>query len=756
MTMHPADASVVIAPYLEPVVRGRRVAVIGDATRPLGPALLERGARLVHVYDPDAARVAEVLARRGSSRTLMTAPLPEGDVAVRDGAFDAVVVPDLTLFDPVDTVVARARKLVANHGHAIFVSPNPDMHPGSREGLLTYYELYDVIALQFPEVRMLGQAPFSGYVIADFAPEGDPDVVVDTSLVDQKAQEPRWFMALGTHQPRRLDPYTIIQVPGDVGVVDVDSTGEPGMRQRIDSLEQALKEARDAVPIVPRVPVPSERVEALEASLREREEELRRAESRAGDNHVRAGQLENKVRDLEQELRHQRDRAFRLSNDLEEEKKQRTKAELELRMVRSKSDLPPALDPNARAETERLRAALLQAEQQIVTLESQLATAHARLADVERDLASVRDELDDVRAAKKQADARVIELQREVEGRDARIEELDAIVVDLQEASGDPALERALEEARREQEALQASLEAALAHPDNESLVRRERDEAYRMIEQVRTEQGRVVAGLAQERDVARTSLEVALAKLADKDRELAVLHAQVEELGASAGKVSEQALEELRRERDEALAAIEVLRQEQEHDVGALERTLQERGREVQSLRRDVAHHERLARELLGRLEGVDLSAGAPKTDEEIRRRLEELMAELARREGELQQARWRIGELEHRVRDQEPVEASTEVAELEQALFAAQSEKDALRQALAAEREARLLAEAGVREGLGDRMADEQEKAVLEASLEEAGVETAAESVEEPQQMPAGAEAAPSEGEPTPEETG
>ncbi len=752
--MHPADASVVIAPYLEPVVRGRRVAVIGDATRPLGPALLERGARLVHVYDPDAARVAEVLARRGSSRTLMTAPLPDGDVAVRDGAFDAVVVPDLTLFDPVDTVVARARKLVASHGHAVFVSPNPDMHGGPREGLLTYYELYDVIALQFPEVRMLGQAPFSGYVIADFAPEGDPDVVVDTSLVDQKTQEPRWFMALGTHQPRRLDPYTIIQVPGDVGVVDADSTGEPALRQRIDTLEQALKEAQEAVPIVPRVPAPTERLEALEASLREREEELRRAESRAGDTHVRAGQLENKVRDLEQELRHQRDRAFRLSNDLEEEKKQRTKAELELRMVRSKSDLPPAIDPNARAETERLRAALVQAEQQIVTLESQLATAHARLADVERDLASVRDELADVRAAKKQADARVIELQREVAGRDARIEELDAIVVDLQEASGDPALERALEEARREQEALQASLEAALAHPDNESLVRRERDEAYRMIEQVRTEQGRVVAGLAQERDVARTSLEVALSKLAEKDRELAALHAQVEVLGASAGNVSEQAFEELRRERDEAQAAIDLLRQEQEHDVSALERTLQDRGREVQSLRRDVAHHERLARELLCRLEGVDLSEGAPATDEELRRCHEELMAELARREGELQQARWRIGELEHRVRDQERAEASTEVAELEQALFAAQSEKDALRQALAAERAARLLAEAGVREG--DRLADEQESMVLEASLEGAGGESAAESPEEPQQIGEGAESTPSEGEATPEEIG
>ena len=54
--LHP---SIVLSAYLEPLLRGRRVAILGDATIGLADELSQRGARLLHVYDPDAARVAE-------------------------------------------------------------------------------------------------------------------------------------------------------------------------------------------------------------------------------------------------------------------------------------------------------------------------------------------------------------------------------------------------------------------------------------------------------------------------------------------------------------------------------------------------------------------------------------------------------------------------------------------------------------------------------------------------------------------------
>src|SRR5438045_9466719 len=59
--IHP---SIALAPYVEGLVVGRRVAVLGDATLGLADALVARGARLVHAYDPDPARVAEAIARQ--------------------------------------------------------------------------------------------------------------------------------------------------------------------------------------------------------------------------------------------------------------------------------------------------------------------------------------------------------------------------------------------------------------------------------------------------------------------------------------------------------------------------------------------------------------------------------------------------------------------------------------------------------------------------------------------------------------------
>jgi len=102
------------------------------------------------------------------------------------------------------------------------------------------------------------------------------------------------------------------------------------------------------------------------------------------------------------------------------------------------------------------------------------------------------------------------------------------------------------------------------------------------------------------------------------------------------------------------------------------------------------------------------------------LRKQFSELSAEYARREGELQQAQWRIAELEHKVleqtREQNP---SADVTELEHALFAAQNEMDALRQALSAEREARLQAENSAVHNEADQQADLQEQAVVDASI-------------------------------------
>src|SRR5260221_10564621 len=113
--VHPAIALTV---YAEELVAGARAAIFGNAALGLAEELAERGARLVHVYDTDATRVAEATAKR-QDRTIFYAPLPEsGDVGVRDGAFDLVIVPDLSLADDAGTLLALVRRVLSPAGPA--------------------------------------------------------------------------------------------------------------------------------------------------------------------------------------------------------------------------------------------------------------------------------------------------------------------------------------------------------------------------------------------------------------------------------------------------------------------------------------------------------------------------------------------------------------------------------------------------------------------------------------------------------------
>ncbi|MFO0553559.1 MAG: hypothetical protein U0271_34575 [Polyangiaceae bacterium] len=231
---HPSTA---VLAYAEGLLRGRRIAVLGEATHDTAEKVIERGARLVHVYDPDPARVAVAMAAlaahagRGAARPVI-AQLTD-DLGVRDGAFDVVLVPDLTLFEDAGAVVRRVRRLLSPQGVGIFASPNPDAkhalyrtRSGARsvDTALSYYDLYDAVSLQFPEVRMLGQAPFVGYAIVDFA-EQNPDVAVDTTAVDEPAA-PEWYVAIASQRRVELDAYSLVELPLD-DVIGREPSQEP-------------------------------------------------------------------------------------------------------------------------------------------------------------------------------------------------------------------------------------------------------------------------------------------------------------------------------------------------------------------------------------------------------------------------------------------------------------------------------------------------------------------------------------------------
>jgi SAM-dependent methyltransferase len=631
------EPSIVLGPYLEPIVRGRRVVILGDSTRPLGTSVLERGARLVHVYDPDAARAAESAVRAGSSRTLVIAPLPWGDLAVRDGAFDTVLVPDLGMFETPDPVIERARRLVSPNGAAVFVSPNPDAPGSSGKGAtLSYYELFDAVSLQFADVRMLGQAPFAGYVIADFAPEGDPDVVVDTSLLDRGAEEPLFFLAVASRARQRLDAYALIQVPqtllrGGVAAPQAETSSQ------VAPLEAALQAAHERIRDLEDRAQFAQRVPELQAEIDKRDDQLRKSEARAGDAHVRAAQLENKVRDLEEELRHQRERAFRLSNELEEERKRSTKAALELGMIRRTSELPPKPEGSRTEDLARIKALegeLQEARASNASLQAERDEAREKLASVQGEVdrlrkveADQRDTIEDLQALDKQAGKRIEELEAMLRDRTRKIEELDA----------------------------------------------------------------------------------------------------QILELGAATSRQDDELREQLRQavaDRDAALAAVEELRAATEAEVSAMEGRLRELGRELSDARAEVLRREQIVRELILMLEdargfGSATADGGPSAGlSDLVGQVQALSVECARREAALQQATFRIQELEGSLALVQPQETTAQVTALESALAAAHGEMDVLRRSLEQEHQARRQAEAEASEAIAQARAALEEQAVLASS--------------------------------------
>src|SRR6187431_1641474 len=214
------EPSIALAAYAEPLATNRRVLVFGNALGSLPLQLLERGARSVHVCDPDAVRVSEAAARNRSTQISFSS-LADSDLSLREGAFELAVIDNLGAHGPLQ-LIRTAKRALGSRGVAIVACPNPEAAfplirtapaQSAAATSLDYYALYDAVAAEFEHVRMLGQTPFVGYAIADFSASGEPEPALDTSFVPGGAEEPDFFIALASNQEVRLDEFAVIQLP---------------------------------------------------------------------------------------------------------------------------------------------------------------------------------------------------------------------------------------------------------------------------------------------------------------------------------------------------------------------------------------------------------------------------------------------------------------------------------------------------------------------------------------------------------------
>lgn len=442
MTDSPSlEPSIALAAYVEPLATNRRVLVLGNALGALSLQLLERGARVVHVSDPDPLRVSEAVARNRSSQ-ISFSTLADGDLSLREGAFELAVIENLGSFNAT-SVLGKAHRALTPRGVAVVACPNPEAaFPLLRLGnpsatVLDYYALYDAVAAEFEHVRMLGQTPFVGYAIADFSASGEPEPALDTSFVPGGAEEPDLFIALAAGHELRLDEFAVIQLPtrqllasigaaSDSGAVNQARDAERKAQRRIGELESRLKK--------------SEKVEAPPAPAPVDNRELLRLNQWIGELEARASTADERADHAETELEE-------LRGQLEAE--QKTHEALKARHDKEQGELRAELS-NKSGQLASATATLAERDRKLSELTGRVEQEeNPELAELERQLVERGAEIRRLEQELRTAERTGRELVREVSRRSTE-----------QAALGSAELERALAEREADLQAAAWTIES--------------------------------------------------------------------------------------------------------------------------------------------------------------------------------------------------------------------------------------------------------------------------------------------------------
>jgi predicted nucleic acid-binding Zn-ribbon protein len=326
--------------------------------------------------------------------------------------------------------------LLAPRGVALFVTPNRDAPtpllppPEPTAAPLDYYALYDLAAGEFEHVRMLGQAPFVGYTVVDFAPDAAPEPLIDSEFIPRGSEEPELFVALASRHRTGLAGYAVVQLP----------------LHRV--LSGGAVSSRAALP-----PEPPASVD-LARKVKQQETWIIELESRAETADQRADDAETEVDRLKAELDRLKPELDRLKPELD-----RLKPELD-RLKPELDRLKPELDrlKAELAEARRARPApvapppVLVAPPPVAPLPPPPAPKPAEPARPSAEQLALASEAERLRARVRELESRLSErdsaralLEATIVERDARIEEL--LSAPPAEATSDfDALERQLSE----------------------------------------------------------------------------------------------------------------------------------------------------------------------------------------------------------------------------------------------------------------------------------------------------------------------
>ena len=491
-----------LLPYAERFLDGRRVVLFGDATAGLAEEAADRGARVVHVLDVDATRVAEAVATapRGLSFSVLR---DGGDGALRDGAFDTCLIPDLSLFSDPRAIIAQARKLLAAGGVVIAATPRVDGRRGEslrgKGGPLNYYDFYDVLARQFPAVSLAGQVPFHGYALVNFSLEGDPEVSVDASLTDGADREPVAYVAFASDRRIAIDPYAIIQLPNEEA--EAPAVAAPVVdTARVTALEGE--------------------VESLQAAKRAAEQRLAEEQRRSADLGRALHEAGALPRQLEHRLTEEARRAEVLAGQISRNQEATERAQREMRTLQDQSK-------QAARQLTEVQAKLAQATQREEALTRRVRELEGQPRGVDQ---ASHDELRQRhQAVEQERDTFRQHLERERTGRERDREaarqqvERETARLQAERESSRQQAEREREAARREIERENGTLQRRVAQLESQLAEARQRTTSLSAdAAQAQTDQAEQVADLS-----------AAESALRGRAREVAQLKAEIERRGA-------------------------------------------------------------------------------------------------------------------------------------------------------------------------------------------------------------------------------
>jgi hypothetical protein len=489
MSLNRAAPSLALAAYAETWISGAKVIVFGNALSPLPERLVERGARLVQVYDRDPVRAAEAEALN-RSRQISHAPLESAGSLARDGVFDFGIVEDLGSSARNDELpLAALKRALGRRGMALIAARNPEVGRSlippvtSAEEPLGYYELYELVSKHFEEVRMLGQTAFVGYAVADFAAAEDSDVRLDTAFLPGGAEEPEWFLALVSTLPVASEAFSVIQLP----LADVPPPAPSGDRSEIERLEQALERAearsaelergkatregakeaqKDAAQHQQRAQQRLEleglerQVAALQAEHSKREQWMKGLEARAATADQRADDAQAELEQFAQREKAATERRKQLEHQLEEAlRAKRSLEDAQVAARRELEELKQGSGVNARSLSELERRAIT-----LSTRVDELTVQNQELRSTNKELSSANEsgaELGELEAQLVERGKEVARLTRELEQTERFGRQLIVQLEESKAVRNGENPQRDLERLARRNAELEADLEAA-------------------------------------------------------------------------------------------------------------------------------------------------------------------------------------------------------------------------------------------------------------------------------------------------------